>query len=50
MGMNIAIVEKCLGHKLPKIMATYNQHEYLQERQEALQLWSDKVQYLIVIR
>ena len=30
------VIEKCLGHKMPKIMATYNRSDMLPQRQEAL--------------
>lgn len=46
MGIAPHIVEKCLGHKLPKIMATYNQHEWLDERREALNQWAEKIEIL----
>ncbi len=29
------VAEKCLNHKLPKIMAIYDTHDYFEERQEA---------------
>lgn len=47
LGVDTGIVEKCLGHKLPKIMATYNKSEYLPEREKALELWSDKIEMLV---
>ncbi len=34
------VIEKCLGHKMPKIMATYNKNEMLPQRREALNQWS----------
>jgi integrase len=37
------VIEKCLGHKMAKIMATYNKNEMLTQRKEALTRWS---QYL----
>ena len=40
---NPIIIEKLLGHKMPKIMATYNKDEMLDERKEALEQWSDKI-------
>lgn len=46
-GITPHIVEKCLGHKLPGIMSTYNKHEYLPERKEALDQWSDKIEMLV---
>lgn len=41
------VIEKCLGHKMPKIMATYNKNEMLPQRKEALELWASKIQELI---
>lgn len=35
------VIEKCLGHKMPKIMATYNRNEMLPQRMEALERWAD---------
>ncbi|MCU7940970.1 MAG: site-specific integrase [gamma proteobacterium symbiont of Bathyaustriella thionipta] len=46
-GIAPHITELALGHKLPKIMATYNKHEYLPERKEALEQWSDKIEMLV---
>lgn len=37
------VIEKCLGHKMPKIMATYNKNEMLTQRKEALEKWSELV-------
>jgi len=34
------VIEKCLGHKMPRIMATYNRNEMLPQRQEALNQWA----------
>lgn len=41
------IVEKCLGHKLPKIMETYNKNEFLDERREALEQWATRIERLV---
>ena len=38
------VAEKCLNHSLGKIDKTYDQHDYLDERREALKLWGDEVQ------
>jgi integrase len=35
------VIEKCLGHKMPRIMATYNRNEILPERKEALNQWGE---------
>lgn len=36
------VIEKCLGHKMPKIMATYMLHQ----RKEALDKWSNLIEEL----
>ncbi len=41
------VIEKCLGHKMPKIMATYNKNEMLPQRKEALIRWSDYLENLL---
>ena len=41
------VIEKCLGHKMPKIMATYNKNEMLPQRKEALELWGRRIESLI---
>jgi integrase len=41
------VIEKCLGHKMPKIMATYNKNEMLPQRKEALEQWGQYIQRLI---
>jgi hypothetical protein len=43
------VIEKCLGHKMPKIMATYNKNEMLLQRKEALELWGAYLQKLVSI-
>lgn len=40
------VIEKCLGHKMPKIMATYNKNEMLPQRKEALERWSQHLEFL----
>jgi integrase len=42
------VIEKCLGHKMPRIMATYNKNEMLAERKEALNEWGLYLERLIV--
>lgn len=37
------VIEKCLGHKMPRIMATYNKNEMLPQRKDALEQWSRKI-------
>ncbi|MDI9818669.1 MULTISPECIES: site-specific integrase [unclassified Legionella] len=41
------VIEKCLGHKMPKIMATYNKNEMLPERKEALDKWAKFIANLV---
>jgi integrase len=41
------VIEKCLGHKMPRIMATYNKNEMLPQRAEALDKWAGKIEELI---
>ena len=41
------VIEKCLGHKMPRIMATYNKNEMLPQRKEALDKWSQCIQNLV---
>jgi len=40
------VIEKCLGHKMPRIMATYNKNEMLPQRKEALNRWAQFVEDL----
>jgi len=40
------VIEKCLGHKMPKIMATYNKNEMLPQRRDALNQWAQYVKNL----
>ncbi|MCE3044169.1 site-specific integrase [Legionella sp. 16cNR16C] len=41
------VIEKCLGHKMPKIMATYNKNEMLPQRKEALEMWGEYIQNIV---
>lgn len=43
LNIDPVVIEKCLGHKMPKIMATYNKNEMLPQRKEALEKWSEFV-------
>ncbi len=40
------VIEKCLGHKMSKIMATYNKNEMLLQRKNALNQWGQYVDEL----
>lgn len=44
---NPVVIEKLLGHKMPKIMQTYNRHEMLDDRRVALEQWSDQIEKLM---
>lgn len=41
------VIEKCLGHKMTKIMATYNRNEMLVQCKEALDKWSNFLESLL---
>lgn len=41
------VIEKCLGHKMPKIMATYNKNEMLPQRKNALNQWGQFLENLL---
>lgn len=41
------VIEKCLGHKMPKIMATYNKNEMLHQRKDALNRWGELLENLL---
>ncbi|HRD70383.1 MAG TPA: tyrosine-type recombinase/integrase [Legionella sp.] len=41
------VIEKCLGHKMPKIMATYNKNEMLPQRKDALNQWGKYIEELV---
>ncbi len=41
LNIDPVVIEKCLGHKMPKIMATYNKNEMLPQRRDALERWSN---------
>lgn len=43
------VIEKCLGHKMPKIMATYNKNEMLPQRKEALDRWGQYIENMIIV-
>ncbi|WP_115712763.1 tyrosine-type recombinase/integrase [Legionella sainthelensi] len=44
LNVDPVVIEKCLGHKMPKIMATYNKNEMLPQRQAALSQWSEFIE------
>jgi integrase len=40
LGVRREVAERCLGHKLRGVEGTYDRHDYLKERREALAQWS----------
>ncbi|HAU1838727.1 TPA: tyrosine-type recombinase/integrase [Legionella pneumophila] len=47
LNIDPVVIEKCLGHKMPRIMATYNKNEMLPQRKEALDAWASNITRLI---
>ena len=45
--IDAVVIEKCVGHKMPRIMATYNKNEMLPQRKEALEPWAECIQNLV---
>jgi hypothetical protein len=41
------IIERILNHTIPGVAAIYNQHDYLRERRDAIERWSDHVATLV---
>lgn len=40
LGVRSEVAERCLNHKLKGVEGTYNQHDYFQERRDALTTWA----------
>lgn len=40
-GVSIVVAERCLNHSLGGLVAVYDQHDYLEERRRALDLWAN---------
>jgi integrase len=40
LGVDLIVAERCLNHSLGGVVATYDQHDYLTERRNALELWA----------
>ena len=47
LNIDPVVIEKCLGHKMPKIMATYNKNEMLPQKKDALEKWSSHIVNLV---
>jgi len=41
------VVEKILDHKMQGVMAVYNKAEYLEQRKDAMEIWSERVKQII---
>lgn len=41
LGVNVLVAERCLNHSLGGLIAVYDQHDYMNERRAALELWTD---------
>lgn len=41
--VNLIVAERCLNHSLGGLVAVYDQHDYLDERRQALELWETKL-------
>ena len=50
LNIDPVVIEKCLGHKMPRIMATYNKNEMLPQRQDALEQWAKCVEHIIAVK
>lgn len=46
LGIPITVGERCLNHSLGGLIAIYDQHDYLDERRKALELWCAKLAVL----
>jgi len=47
LGISRTVVQKVLGHKDPKTIAAYDQHDYEHEKRDALQAWGRWLEELI---
>jgi integrase len=47
LNVDPVVIEKCLGHKMPKIMATYNKNEMLLQRKDALEQWAQCIENIL---
>lgn len=46
LGVDVLIAERCLNHSLGGLIAVYDQHDYIEERRRALELWSERLSSL----
>ena len=47
MGVAPHVVEHALGHAMPRVLATYNKHDYLAEQRVALHAWAEHLDDVI---
>jgi len=48
LGIEPYVTQKCLGHAMPRIFATYSKSEYLPKRKEALNMWARHIEALVL--
>jgi integrase len=41
------IIDRVLGHAAGTLAGTYNRHQYLQEKRQALQAWAKRVEFIV---
>lgn len=47
LGVAPHLAERCLNHSLGRILHTYDQHDYLDERRAALEKWADALHSIV---
>lgn len=47
MHIDPIVIEECLDHKMPKIMAAYNRNEMLHQHKEALTRWNHDLERFV---
>ena len=50
LGISIDVIERCLNHKLPGIIAVYQRHDYAKEIQLAFERWSAHIESITAER
>jgi len=43
LGVSVVVAERCLNHSLGGLVGVYDQHDYIEERRRALELWAAKL-------
>ena len=44
LGVDIIVAERCLNHSLGGLVAVYDQHDFMDERRKALNLWAEYIE------